>query len=256
MELTLVLANQRSGSTLLCQDIISLGGLGRPGEYFLKVVGSGKPKPDVTAATIRGLLEQQRATGGSGVAGIKLMVNYAPRIMQYITGDHAKRPEPEAASKAFIDWALQTYDGVNLVVLTRENVINQAISRVIARRTGVYHSPGAPDTMPDNLFAQDNPETLSNAILRSAMVVAEERDILLRIARAYPDISLHLTYEEIAASVEMTSARLHEQARRFNMTPHMKVARRKLRKLVTDETASQLRAGVKDYVERRLVPYL
>ncbi|WP_112321220.1 Stf0 family sulfotransferase [Oceanibium sediminis] len=256
MELTLVLANQRSGSTLLCQDIFSLGGMGRPGEYFLKVVGGGKPKPGVTEATIRDILQQPQATGDSGVAAIKLMVNYAPRIIQYITGDQDSRPEPEAACKAFIDWARQNFDGVNLIVLTRENAIDQAISRITAKRTGVYHSQGAAGSTPQDLFAKDNPEKLRNAILRAAMIAAEERDVLLRVAAANPDIALHLTYESIAASVEDTSRRLHEQASRFRMTPRAAVAQRTLRKLVTDETADRLRAGVRAYVESRLLPYL
>lgn len=48
--LTLVIASQRSGSTLLCRDIESLGGMGAPREHFLDFL-PGRRTAEIQATT-------------------------------------------------------------------------------------------------------------------------------------------------------------------------------------------------------------
>jgi len=83
--LVLVLASQRSGSTLLCRDIESLGGMGVPGEHFLDILGTNE-RSDLTEDDVMACIEKGRDRKAPDVAGVKLMVNYAPKIDAYIRG--------------------------------------------------------------------------------------------------------------------------------------------------------------------------
>ena len=65
--LTLVLATQRSGSTLLCRDIESLGGLGDPRESFLGLAEQAEresvSEDDVLKRIARGVTESDPGIG-------------------------------------------------------------------------------------------------------------------------------------------------------------------------------------------------
>lgn len=84
-ELTIVLASQRSGSTLLCQDVSAIGGLGVPNEYFLKIVGNNKPKAPSERLVLEAVKKGQdpnRLQAGA----IKMMINQASDVASLING--------------------------------------------------------------------------------------------------------------------------------------------------------------------------
>jgi LPS sulfotransferase NodH len=101
--LTLVLGTQRSGPTLPCRDIASLGGLGSPDEYFPDILGKnvrpGLSEKDVLERIARGVQDDS-----PGIGAVKLMVDYASDIDAYIRGGGKPVPPYEAVQN-IIDWA-------------------------------------------------------------------------------------------------------------------------------------------------------
>lgn len=255
MKLTLVLANQRSGSTLLCQDIASLGGMGRPGEYFLRFTGGPHPKPNVGPADLKARMEGQDATRAEPVAAVKLMLNYAGRIEQYLSARTDRRLAPGAAAQAFVDWARASYDSVNLLVITRENPVDQAISRVLAAERGLYHSRKPDTAQPPLAFEDDAAEQAFAArVLQAVAVAAGERDALIDLAQA--NGALHVTYEALVADPKGMAGTIVEHAKAADMQARRNVPTRRLRKVVTSEDAQTARAALKRYLQDRVLPFL
>ncbi len=131
---TVILATQRTGSTLLCSEFTAIGGLGRPGEHFLgwlRAAGEGArlPRSDFEAA-----LEAGRAPDGS--VGVKLMADYLPTLG---AAWRAPAPEsPEAAAVAFLEALAEEIGPLAVFRIDRSDRFDQALSRYLAAATGVY----------------------------------------------------------------------------------------------------------------------
>ncbi|MEM8787400.1 MAG: Stf0 family sulfotransferase [Pseudomonadota bacterium] len=252
MKLTLVLANQRSGSTLLCQDIASLGGMGVPSEHFIQVVGKGNDGV-VGADRIRALA----ALNAPGdVAAVKLMVNYASTVDNHIH-DRDQLLSPAEACRSFITWARETYDRVNLVVIIRENVIDQAISRFMAETTGVYHSWDLRngEAYPD-IAEKLKQERSMWRLIDLCVTLLREKRTLCDTAAEHSDIGRLFTYESVVDDLEGTSEALRSLGVSNGMTPERQTAVRRLKKVVSDETADKLRTNLANYLQRELLPHL
>ncbi|MBD3625456.1 MAG: hypothetical protein HUJ24_08780 [Rhodobacteraceae bacterium] len=256
MKLTLVLASQRSGSTLLCNDIKSLGGLGSPAENFLKLFragdGSGLGPQDVKDRIAAGADEQSPDVGA-----VKLMVNYAPRVYRFI--EKSEKPAGRfEACMGFIEWARREYDAVNLIVLVRENAVDQAISRALASKTGVYHIQG---TRGGNKKRNAAPAPGDSAVppqdvMRAALASAREADVLRRVARKHANLALLLTYEQIAASPEATSQALRAHAAKAGMEAQNELAVRSMKKVVSNDVSAQIKADLRQYLDREFLRHL
>ena len=131
--LVLVFATQRSGSTLLCQTLQRMGGLGAPDEYFQKVDPSvASDDSDLMSILAkRGRLKLDEPT-----VGVKIMVNHTKRVAECL-GLNPKTPAE--AMQGISNWAHDKFDSVGAVVIRRRSMFDQTISRVEAQKTGVYH---------------------------------------------------------------------------------------------------------------------
>jgi LPS sulfotransferase NodH len=238
---TLVLSSTRSGSTLLCRDIASLGGLGSAREYLLGLEaesgGSTPTEADVLARVARGVQDE-----APGVGAVKLMVPQAAAVAEALTGRSSTNDA--AAMSDVVTWARDRFDRVFLVILVR-NALEQAISRVVARETGIYHSKDGASP-PDRRQPLDVDRT-NQLILGALAPVLRHRAALKRVAAEHSDLALLLSYDELSNHVETVTQRLVAHAREQGFEPRTDTVTRKLAKVIGPEESEALRARFIEY---------
>jgi LPS sulfotransferase NodH len=247
--LTLVLSSARSGSTLLCHDIASLGGLGKAKEYLRGL----RSEPRTTTATEVDVLERV-ATGvqedAPGVASVKLMVPQTPVTYEALSG---KRLPSIEALPGVINWAKERFDRLFMVFLVR-NAIDQAISRVVADATGIFHSSNKSfgDVELDPLQIPD----INQRILDNLGRVVRDRNIMLEVHAQFADIGLLLTYDELNREPEETARKLAAHARKAGFEVRRDTSTRKLEKVISAERSTEIRENFLDYLrnETGVVP--
>lgn len=122
-----ILSTQRSGSTLLCRDMASTQVMGTPDEHMIKML-SGKDT-DMDAL-------YSRCSDDKGNFGLKLMANYLDEACMSLT---------EGVSSDFsavIDLFSKKYDEVVVIYITRDDYFDQALSRIMAKKTNSWHDFG------------------------------------------------------------------------------------------------------------------
>jgi LPS sulfotransferase NodH len=239
--LTLVLSSARSGSSLLCRDLRSLGGLGFPKEYLTgldRLVRKGSAsEQDVLERLSRGCQED-----APGVAAAKVMVHQAGSAYHAINGRRAKlRDEVPGV----VSWARERFDRVFLVVLVR-NDLDQAISRVVAQATGIYHSTDrAFERVLSEPLAVDD---LNERILVQLSNVVRNRGLLQSVLAEHSDIALPMTYAELTGDVDASTAKLVAHARAQGFEVQRDVVTRRLKKVISAERATVMREEFLEYL--------
>jgi LPS sulfotransferase NodH len=240
--LTLVLSSPRTGSTLLCRDLASLGGLGSPREYFRgfdnEVRTSEVSEADVLARLARGVQD-----GAPGVGAVKLMAQQARSVAQALTGERAA--SPAEAMSTVVTWAQKRFQRVLVVLLVR-NTLDQAISRAVAEATGIYHSTskGYREKGEQPLDGVD----INDLVMRELPVVVRDRLTLQAVAQAHEDVALLVTYEQLADHPDDTTRRLVAHARQHGLEPHRTTPERRLTKVISTERADAIRRSFLDYL--------
>ena len=133
MNKLVILSTQRSGSTMVCDDIAGTGVLGRPSEYFIKVLqelnnnDSSQLKKLIFDVDKKGQTE-------NGIISVKIMSNQIRGIGKALLNSGVSAEiAPEVA---FVNYYLNTA----FVRVIRNDKVSQAVSRIMARGTKVYHS--------------------------------------------------------------------------------------------------------------------
>lgn len=243
--LTLVLSSARSGSTLLCRDIASLGGLGFPREYLRGMARQARSGA-LSEADVLERLAPGVQDGAPGATAVKLMVDQAGPAYAAVTG---RRPDsPAAALSGFVTWARAHYDQVLLVFLVR-NAVDQAISRVVASETGVFHTtaPGGPGCDGTAAVAPAV-DDLNPRILAELARVVRDRRALDQVRAEHADLALLLTYDELTEQVGATTSRLVAHARAQGLEVQHPAVTRRLEKVISAERSTALRASFLDYL--------
>jgi len=241
--LTLVLSSARSGSTLLCRDIASLGGLGFPREYmqgFGAVAKRGSVgEADVLDRAARGVRED-----APGVAALKLMVPQAAPMYRAISGQQLRHGD---AMSQVVGWAQERFDRVLLVFLVR-NALDQAISNVVARATGVFHSTDATFTGAPAEVALEG-DDLNRRILHHLVGAVRNQQILCAVHAEYADLGLMLTYDDLTRDVEGTTEALVTHARALGFDVQRDVVTRKLTKVISDDRSAAIRESFLEFLK-------
>lgn len=73
MKKIVILSTQRSGSTVVCDDVEGTGKLGRPSEYFIKVIDALEKGPEDLESLIREAVGKGKTE--NGITSIKVMAN-------------------------------------------------------------------------------------------------------------------------------------------------------------------------------------
>lgn len=136
-------ATQRCGSTMIVEDMRNTGVLGMPEEWFIpwqKDLSS----EDLTAslATIR-----RRASSDNGVCAIKVMANQLHGIEKNLK--HVIKPPPGPMFFRFH----KVFEKAIWVWLRRDDIVAQAVSRIMAKQTGINHATSGESHFAGKLLA-------------------------------------------------------------------------------------------------------
>jgi hypothetical protein len=176
------------------------------------------------------------------VASVKLMVPQTPVTFEALRG---KRIPSVEALPGVIDWAKERFDKLFVVFLVR-NAIDQAISRVVADATGVFHSSN--QAFGGEHTSADIPN-INQRILDNLGRVVRDRNIMLQVHAQYADIGLLLTYDELGREPDATAGKLAAHARKAGFEVQRDVATRKLEKVISAERSTQIRENFLDYLK-------
>ncbi len=136
-------ATQRCGSTMVVEDMRNTEVLGNPEEWFIPWV-EDKPNRDYDQEleSIR-----RRATGKNGVLSIKIMANQIFSI-----NSRMSKGKVEGESRPFSFFHSEFQDA-NWVWIQRRDIVAQAVSREIARQTGINHATRGEEHFAGRLLA-------------------------------------------------------------------------------------------------------
>jgi LPS sulfotransferase NodH len=128
----IVLSTQRSGSTMVCDDISGTNALGRPSEYFLRVITNWKSR---NCDNLRMEVEQAWSRGktNNGVIGVKVMSN------QIIPLGKVLQKAGICDLKDEVDCVSSFFSGAIFARVVRQDKVAQAVSRVMVKETSVVH---------------------------------------------------------------------------------------------------------------------
>lgn len=128
-----ILSTQRSGSTMVCDDFAGTNVLGRPSEYFIKVIENiNNSSKEELKKSIETALDKGRTE--NGVISIKVMANQINSIGKAIY--NSELCEIEDNSACFYEF----FKDFVFARVKRKDKIAQAVSRVMAKQTDVYHA--------------------------------------------------------------------------------------------------------------------
>jgi len=124
-----VCATQRSGSTMVCEDITNSGILGKPEEWFLSWNPEQKKdwQSELDAVKAKGSTE-------NGIFSVKLMANQLRHVDACLSGiiePGSDGPYPHLRG---------LFRDAVWVWVRRQDTVDQAISHYIAKKRGVYHT--------------------------------------------------------------------------------------------------------------------
>ena len=133
MKKLLILSTQRSGSTMICDDIASTGVLGQPNEYFIKPIDlwyANKNKSNVVE-----IINEIpfKSSSSNGVQAVKIMSNQIDPIGAILNKVNL------ASGKNNLDCFFNYFSDFTFVRVARIDQVAQAVSRIMAKNTGIYH---------------------------------------------------------------------------------------------------------------------
>ncbi|TVU87589.1 Stf0 family sulfotransferase [Vreelandella titanicae] len=133
MKKIIILSTQRSGSTMVCDDIAGTEKLGRPSEYFIKVIDSLNK---VSQDELKVLIEEALIKGetNNGITALKIMSNQVAPI------GSALQKAAISDDKSPLDAFYNFFKDYFFIRVARENKVAQAVSRVMASQTDIYHT--------------------------------------------------------------------------------------------------------------------
>lgn len=128
-------ATQRSGSTMIIEDMLNTGVLGNPEEWFI---------PWDPAKTHINWQEdlvgvKRRASGENGVMAIKVMANQLYNIDTCLAEAYPAQQGAEFGHFA------SAFHGASWIRIIRRDTVSQAISRLMAQQTGINHATARPE---------------------------------------------------------------------------------------------------------------
>jgi len=203
-------ATPRSGSTLLCDLLAATGRAGAPDSFFMRDVAPewarawGLPDGDGAddLAWRRAFLSAVLAAGrgGTDVFGLRLMHENLADVAAFLAPLH-----PGVAGDAALIAA--AFGPVLYLHLSRRDKLAQAVSRVRAEQTGLWHI--APDGTELERLSPPQPPVYDHARIARELAALDQADAAWNDWFAEQGIApLRLAYEDLAADPAGTLARV------------------------------------------------
>jgi len=127
----IICATQRCGSTLVCEDLRN-NDLGCAEEHFLRVIGPQRKHEPAEAARI----VEDAARGPNGIASVKVMSSYADQVNAVLADLPSGGPPATKLWPTFHE----RYKDALWIYIDRRSALRQAVSRLMARHTGINHA--------------------------------------------------------------------------------------------------------------------
>lgn len=192
MRRIILLSTQRSGSTMVCDDLAGAEVFGRPSEYFIRVLEKGDEVLSEDFATV----DKQGRTENN-VTSVKIMANQVEKIgCAIVKAGLSKKAQPLAA---FVDYFQQAF----LVRIYRRDKVAQAVSRIMALETDVYHIASNAEGLEGMLGKLGKVQLGVNAEYSAPIIKAEidkicdEEKLLDELLASFSRPAKTLVYEEI-----------------------------------------------------------
>lgn len=195
-------ATQRCGSTMIVEDMRNTGILGCPEEWF---VPWNPEKTNVNWSSAFASVVK-RSTGDNGISSVKVMANQLYNIDSCLNSFTSPLDDGEYPCFA------KVFEFSNWVWLKRNDVVSQAISRIMARQTGVNHATQKIDDehFAGNLLKGYDPKYNDKAQYRYGAILKEVTSITLenltwnRFFESHGISPTVLTYEDTVRDTEMS----------------------------------------------------
>lgn len=243
-------ATQRCGSTLVVEDMRNTGVLGRPEEWFIPWK-SHKTGQNWKAA-LAGI--HKRARSENGVTAVKIMANQLSEI------DTCLSTFAPSARQGLFPHVAETFADAVWIWLRRDDIVLQAISRLMAQQTGINHATGKSDDkhFAGNLAKGYDPAYNShatyryNAVLRQSTAITLENLTWRQFFETHAIKPIELVYETVVADEPMSH--LDAMARAIGQpAPPPRKARRMV-KLANEKNMEWRAQFFQDAVKNRFLP--
>lgn len=153
-KLIILCATQRCGSTMIVEDLRNTNVMGKAEEYFIP----WNPEKDVDwLKSFEAIIERSRTD--NGVSAIKVMANQLANIESCLVSTTL-----DPALEGLYPRVKKLLSNAIFIRIKRDGIVRQAISRVIATKTGVNHAlhDNNSDYKPGNLLKDKNFDYNSN----------------------------------------------------------------------------------------------
>ncbi|GHF18523.1 hypothetical protein GCM10017044_11310 [Kordiimonas sediminis] len=233
-------ATQRCGSTIVVEDLRNTELLGMPQEAFIP----WSPSREGVDFSERLQRIQERDATDNGVFSVKVMARQLPVIEKCLALSPmpVRDDVPDISDKVF-PYVSSAFKDATFVWIRRRDTIRQAISRVMARQTGVNHAVGDKN---DEHFAgkvlkgysqkyNQNADYRQNAIRGAMKQIQKEELVWQRFFRDWDIKPIMVDYEQY---VDTWEEKVREIAAAVDVTLPTELKQRKLVKLsnaVNDE---------------------
>ncbi|KON88335.1 hypothetical protein AF332_17020 [Sporosarcina globispora] len=248
-----ILSTQRSGSTMLCEDIISLGVLGTPDEHLRLVLNQKK----MTAA--EQLVDYFTSNGNlndSSFYSIKLMYNHLD-LLGYWISDRGldtktnKKKYREMALQFFLD----KFDHVTFIYIQRKNKFEQALSYYRSAKTKVWHLRDGEKVDNNHSISYEEQKLLKNIDIKLFnkiydMVCSRDRE-LKRLIKSQGIHYLSLVYEDIRIEYPVYLLDIGAEAGiKLNINS---LEKRKIKKIVSSDFVSEFKKALLEKTDREYI---
>jgi len=250
-----ILATQRSGSTMLCKDVHSLEVLGSPDEHFWPLLQ--KHDPNKTGEDFLQSFLINGNTTNSDYYSIKLMYDYLHKFGFWVSDRTLPFDQnTEYYRKYAINFFLENFDDVKFVYLTRKNKFEQALSHYRAVKTSVFHlvdnkeirNVNITNPMNENQLLESIDVNLFDRLYNKATNEDQKlKELIDEMGIKY----VELVYEEIRNDYPHY---LYEMAKKMRIPlDESKYKERKIKKIVSDDFALQFREKLKEVAQKEYI---
>ena len=216
---SLVLASQRTGSTLLCRDLESLG-VGAPREYAVSFL---KKRRRLGLKDLEELfLKCQTKTELGEIHSLKLMLNYAPKIVEAVHPDlkglkpTRSREEHIAVVQLFIEVLEKRFEKVPIFILTRDDILEVSSSRALAQLTRIHHT--LIDVEETNQYEHLAEDVILDKILETLPRAVRENRMLHMLKSELGSRALHVEYEQLVNDPKNVESRCKDYLAGFGLS--------------------------------------